>query len=244
MINIPSVRPETRYGIPPADQHLFNREYIIGYSYLFRQPRWAMEVIDSENQRVEINARLDSFRVDLRIPSMFRAGLEDYLGSGFDRGHLIASADRRSSAIINSETFLLSNMCPQHPKLNRGLWKQLELRVRELSQSPKVVEVYSICGPLFDIGQKIQVIGDDPDARFDAVVPVPHSFFKSILVEELRGRLKLWSFILPNGATEHSLEAYNVATEEIEHRSGTMLWDRLKDDGFDKKKRRIARLWF
>ena len=35
MIEIPSLRPETRYGSPPADQLLFNREYIVGYSYLF-----------------------------------------------------------------------------------------------------------------------------------------------------------------------------------------------------------------
>lgn len=244
MINIPSVRPETRYGVPPADQHLFNREYIVGYSYLFRQPRWAMEVIDPNNQRIELDERLDSFRIDLRIPALFRAGLEDYVGSGFDRGHLIASADRRSSGVLNSETFLLSNMCPQHPQLNRGRWKELEELTRELSQSPKIVEIYCICGPLFDIGRKIKVIGDDPDARFDTLVPIPHSFFKSILVEGLRGRLHLWSFILPNNSAPHSLQKYQVSAEEIEHRSGLMLWDRLIDAAFERKKRRQTKLWF
>ncbi len=244
MINIPSVRPETRYGVPPADQHLFNREYIVGYSYLFRQPRWAMEVIDPENQRVEMDSRLNSFRIDLRLPALFRAGLEDYVGSGFDRGHLVASADRRSSGILNSETFLLSNMCPQHPELNRGRWKELEELIRELSRSPKVVEIYCICGPLFDIGRKIKVIGDDPDTRLDSVVPIPHSFFKSILVEGLRGRLRLWSFILPNNGTSKPLQAYNVATEEIEHRSGLLLWDRLIDPAFERKKKKVAKVWF
>ena len=39
MIEIPSLKPETRYGMPTADQLLFNREYVVGYSYLFRQPR-------------------------------------------------------------------------------------------------------------------------------------------------------------------------------------------------------------
>ena len=55
MIEIPSLRPETRYGIPPADQLLFNREYIIGYSYLFRQPRWALQLIDPENQVANVD---------------------------------------------------------------------------------------------------------------------------------------------------------------------------------------------
>ena len=74
MIEIPSLRPETRYGIPPADHMLFNREYIVGYSYLFRQARWAMEVIDPENKAVNVE-RKDPFRADLRIPEQFRATL-------------------------------------------------------------------------------------------------------------------------------------------------------------------------
>ena len=107
MIEIPSLRPESRYGMPPADQLLYNREYIVGYSYLFRQPRWAMEVIDPDNKRVEVD-RIDSFRPDLRVPEKFRAGLDDYSGSGHDRGHLIASADRRAAHIKNSETFFVN----------------------------------------------------------------------------------------------------------------------------------------
>jgi endonuclease G len=163
MINIPSLRPETRYGIPPADHYLFNREYIVGYSYLFKQPRWAAEVIGPNNRRVEIDKRTDSFRPDLRIPKMFRPGLEDYRGFGFDCGHLVASADRRASGTLNSETFLLTNMSPQHPKLNRQAWRILEEKVRDLSKAEKVVEVYAICGPLFEVGKEVTVIGDDPD---------------------------------------------------------------------------------
>ena len=85
MIEIPSLRPETRYGIPPADHMLFNREYIVGYSYLFRQARWAMEVIDPENKAVNVE-RKDPFRADLRIPEQFRATLEDFSGSGTTEG--------------------------------------------------------------------------------------------------------------------------------------------------------------
>ena len=151
MIEIPSLRPETRYGIPTADQMLFNREYIVGYSYLLRQARFTMEVIDPNNKRVEIN-RVDSFRADLRIPEMFRPDLTDYQRSGHDRGHLVASADRRATEVQNSETFLLSNISPQRPGFNRGIWKRLEEKVRKLAET--YVEVYAICGPLFHIGKK------------------------------------------------------------------------------------------
>ena len=117
MIEIPSLRPESRYGIPTSDLLLFNRQYVVGYSYLFRQPRWAMQVIDESTMPMEDNFdRLDNFREDLRIPEKFRSSLGDYKGSGFDRGHLINSADRKGSRIINSETFLLSNMSPIRAK--------------------------------------------------------------------------------------------------------------------------------
>ncbi|MFQ5676398.1 MAG: DNA/RNA non-specific endonuclease [bacterium] len=235
MIDIPSLRPETRCGIPTADQLLFNREYIVGYSYLFRQPRWAMEVIDPENRRVEVE-RIDSFRPDLRVPERFRAELDDYKGSGFDRGHLIASADRRAEEILNSETFLLTNMSPQKPKFNRGIWKQLEEAVRDLANL--YVEVYTVCGPLFDVGKKIEIIGQGP-----VKIPVPHSFFKSILAEKVRGKLDLWSFIFPNEESNDRLKNFLVPTTEVEIRSGLSLWDRLRGESADNLKSRKGRMW-
>lgn len=238
MLEIPSLRPETRYGVPQADQFLFNREYIIGYSYLFRQARWAMEVIDPENKRVEVE-RIDSFRPDIRVPERFRPDLADYAGSGFDRGHLIASADRRASVVKNSETFLLSNMAPQKPRFNRGIWKRLEEAVRDLSKDN--VEVYAICGPLFDVGKKIEIIGAD-DGN-DVSVPVPHSYFKSVLAEDAKGRLKLWSFIFPNQSTNKPLDEFLCKTTEVERRAGLLIWDRLRGERPDRMKNRIRKMW-
>ena len=55
-------------------------------------------------------------------------------------------------------------------------------------------------GPLFDIRRKIEVIGDkmnDADKN-EVVIPIPHAYFKSVLAENLKGRLTLWSFIMEN----------------------------------------------
>ncbi len=75
MIELSSLRPESRYGMPAPDSSLFNRAYVVGYSDLFRQPKWARELIDAASQRIgdEELARLNNFRDDLRIPPMFRA---------------------------------------------------------------------------------------------------------------------------------------------------------------------------
>jgi len=93
--------------------------------------------------------RDDNFRADYRIPEKFRADKEVYIGSGFDRGHLVASANQIETQLQNSETFLLSNMCPQVPEFNNGIWRRLEQAVRDLDRDPKVFETYVISGPLF-----------------------------------------------------------------------------------------------
>ena len=101
MLDIPSPRKETRYGMPAADQILFNRYYITGYSYYFRQPKWVMEIVDPPtiNGDPEGVERSDNFRPDFRVPHLFRADLVDFKGSGYDRGHLVPSADQRGLEI-------------------------------------------------------------------------------------------------------------------------------------------------
>lgn len=54
----------------------------------------------------------------------------DYLGSGFDRGHMCPAGDRTSSTSACKATFIMTNVCPQVPSLNRGDWSRDESRTR------------------------------------------------------------------------------------------------------------------
>jgi endonuclease G, mitochondrial len=243
MIEISSLRPETRYGIPSSDLLLFNREYVIGYSYLFRQPRWALELIDDRTQTIadEELDRLDNFREDLRIPEKFRATLADYRGSKFDRGHLISSADRLTNRITNSETFLMSNMSPQAPQFNRRIWRKLESQVRRLAKKDEYIEVYAICGPLFAIGDPIDVIGENK-------VVVPDAYFKSVLAEKAdantsRVQLEMWTFAIPNQAQDADLSTFLVPTSDVERRAGLQIWDRLRGEKSDDLKHEVIDMW-
>ena len=70
----------------------------------------------------------------------------DYTGSGYDRGHIAPSADRTRNKADNSSTFLMTNMMPQVPEVNRGVWGDLEEYCRELVQQGK--ELYIVAGPV------------------------------------------------------------------------------------------------
>ena len=232
-MDIPSVRRETRYGMPEADQVIFNRHYITGYSYYFRQAKWTLEIIDPDYTGLE---RVDNFRPDYRVPKMFRADLADYKGSGYDRGHLVASANQWEVELQNSETFLLSNMSPQIPGFNRGLWKKLEEAVRTLNERENILETYVICGPIFYFDKATELIGSEDDNG--VTLPIPHAYFKSILTENNRGTLDLWSFILPNEKSDKPLESFLVPTIKIEQYAGIFLWNRLQGRSIEEKKKR------
>jgi len=237
-MDLPSLRRETRYGMPAADHILFNRHYVLGYSYFFRQAKWALEIIDSTHEVVE---RSDNFRPDYRIPEMFRVDLQDYSNSGHDRGHLVASADQRSVKLQNSETFLLSNMSPQKPNFNRQMWKKLEEAVRALNGKEKIFETYVICGPIFYFDKPVEFIGQG-DSN-EVAVPIPNAFFKSILTENDKGAINMWSFILPNKRADKPLEDYRVPTTKVEQYAGIQLWARLEGSKIISEKKRVRKMW-
>ena len=71
--------------------------------------------------------RQNDFRPDARLPKGWNlVRPTDYTGSGFDKGHICPSADRSFSDQFNSETFLMTNMIPQTPDLNRNVWRKFE----------------------------------------------------------------------------------------------------------------------
>ena len=138
---------ELRYGAPVCDEILTGRYFTIGYSYYFRQAKWTLEIVRRGGKEFIPEAfnrteRLNNFRADVRIARRFRASLAAYHKRGYDRGHLVASANAHLRSIENSETFLLSNMSPQTAAFNRQGWRKLEEAVRELNDRDTVLEVY------------------------------------------------------------------------------------------------------
>jgi len=243
MAEVPSLRRETRYGIPAADQVLFNRYYLIGYSFYFRQAKWALEILSSDRPYVaaEEATRSDNFRPDFRLPENFRADLADYKNSGFNRGHLVASGNKLETQLQNSETFLLSNMSPQAPNFNQKIWRNLEIAVRELDAKKNIFETYVISGPIFDFDKLVKSIGTEDDNGVS--IPIPHAYFKSILTENNRGTLRMWSFVIPNKGTNKSFEEFQVSANEVEQFAGIELWERLKGGKMEKEKKKIRSIW-
>ena len=237
MNNSFQIQSELRYGAPVCDEILPGRHFTIGYSWHFRQAKWVLEIVNP-NAKFEWEVkRKNNFRADIRIPRRFRAGLKAYEGSGYDRGHLVASANHDELEIQNSETFLLSNMSPQKPEFNRHIWRDLEMAIRKLNNKSNILETYVLTAPVFYFDKKIETIGDDTE-KYGIDVPIPHAFVKSVLAEDNRGRLKLWTFEMENKKLTGNLEDYLVVTYDAEQKVGGRFWDKIAGGDLHTQKRK------
>lgn len=237
-----NIKPELRYGAPVCDEILIGRYSTVGYSWHFRQAKWTLEIINPNARLLTEVERQDHFRADIRIPRRFRAGLKAYVGSGYDRGHLVASANHDTLEIQNSETFLLTNMSPQHPDLNRRMWRKLEAAIRKLNEMPSILETYVLTAPVFYFDQPIKTIGD-PDEKYGIDIPVPHAFVKSVLAEDSKGRLKLWTFKMDNKLVTGELEDFLVVTYDAEQLIGGQFWGRVSGGDLHSQKRKSRKMW-
>ena len=132
------------------------------YSEEHEQPYWVAYLL-TDNEVRGTHTRTDNFRADPQVHTG-SASLEDYRGTGYDRGHLAPAADMKWSSAAMSESFLMSNMTPQRPRSNRGIWKRLEAWVRD--QALQDQKVYVVTGPV-----QIRTDQENRPGRFALYLP-------------------------------------------------------------------------
>jgi endonuclease G len=98
--------------------------FALSYNQSNGGPNWvSWHLAQSDRGRT---GRSENFRPDPLLPPEARIRPNDYRGTGYDRGHQCPSGDRTADEAANASTFLMSNMLPQTPDLNRQLWRKFE----------------------------------------------------------------------------------------------------------------------
>lgn len=99
-----------------------------------------------------------------------RARHDDYTHSGYDRGHLCPAGDRSATTQLMRSTFIMTNVCPQVPALNRGAWKRLEEACRAIARNGR------------DLSIQVDAVfwAADTERIGRNGVAVPHGFVKTI----------------------------------------------------------------
>jgi endonuclease G, mitochondrial len=207
-------------GVPKSSEEiriLENPGFVVGYSDARENPLWVafrlFPVTSTQTER-----RPSRFRTDSRTAARVRHA--DYTNSGYDRGHMApnyAIATRYGRA-AQLETFLMSNICPQRPTLNRQVWRRLEERVAN-GYANDLGEIWVVTGPIFDADRELLPTG----------VEIPDMFYQ-IILDELEGKPRALAFIVGQDVgSRFPLESFLVSVDAVERATGIDFFHELED---------------
>ena len=202
------------YGVPgPCDKVVDREGYALGYKAAWKTARWVMYRLTDDEVVTQVARRSDEFLPDPLIPN--GPQLDDYLGSGYDRGHLAPAADMKWSRQAMTECFYLSNMVPQDRGNNGGIWNEIENTVRGFACAEG--SVFVVTGP----------VTPDPPALSigKGRVAVPTELWK-VVYDETPPK-KMIGFIVPNRNVKGKPRDYACSVEEVERRTGLKFFPKL-----------------
>lgn len=214
---VPAAPPVAFDYLPfSANQQIIRHaHFTLAYSEKDEQAEWVAYELTRE-EVLHHTERSDNFREDPLVTTG-SASPDDYRRSGYDRGHLAPAGDMGISEEAMSESFYMSNISPQVPTFNRGIWKDLEEDVRKW-----VVEdasLYVVTGPVLTGSNK--KIGTN-----NVTVPV---YFYKVLLDYHEPDIKAIAFLLPNKRSNKALSSFAVSIDEVERLTGIDFFPALPD---------------
>ncbi|WP_294471639.1 DNA/RNA non-specific endonuclease [uncultured Bacteroides sp.] len=198
------------------EQIIRHTGYTVSYNRDLKLPNWvSYELTRKETKGKE--KRSNRFIADPLVKGAIATNA-DYTRSGYDKGHMAPAADMKWSPVAMNESFYFSNMCPQHPQLNRRGWKKLEEKIRDWAVADSAIII--ICGPI--IKNQSKTIGKNK-------VVVPQQFFKVILSPFVKP-MRAIGFLFNNEQSVDPLSAYVVTVDSIERLTNMDFFSLLPDE--------------
>lgn len=180
-----------------CDHHFFNKQqpvaksaqvicknkFAVGFSQRNKTVLWTSSHLTAANLSNTNVPRRDAFKPDPAVPASSQSSESAYVGTIYDKGHMVSFEDVADDELSALESFHMTNISPQVASHNRGIWKSLEIRTRKLTIFRG--ETYVISGPIFKA--PVNTLKDG--------TPIPTAFFKVIIVPSTK---ESFTFIIPN----------------------------------------------
>ncbi len=198
--------------------------YSLEYDSERYHARWVAFTFDRESSVKNVK-RTDAWSWDPQLPS--RLNTETlFRGSGYSRGHLVASEDRAYSTEANAQTFYYSNMSPQLQDHNGGIWARLENKVQAWGRDNRLRDVLYVAkgGTIAD--------GQIEPERVKGKIVVPLYYWMALLSER-NGEYHSIAFLTEHRKYEHSesnLQQLALSVNELEKFIGIDLFYNLPED--------------
>ena len=192
----------------PTNRALCYDAFAILHSGQSKTPVFVAERLNRASIAEANEKRTNKFFSDARLRSSERATLEDYKGSGFDRGHMAPAGDMPTSRAM-AQSFSLANMVPQAPVHNRGVWAKSVERATRKYVARATGNVYVITGPVF-----APSIAQSPSIGAGQV-RVPKYLFKLVYDQD---KNRAWAYWQENANTTRASKP--ISYTELVKRTG------------------------
>lgn len=180
--------------------------YVLSYNETCEQANWVFYKMTKADLTGEGLSTRHSFKKDTLVPTG-SAHPNDYKHSGYDRGHLKAAGDEPIDRVDCKETYYMSNITPQVPSFNRGVWRRLENYVRILAHRSD--SLYIVAGG---------ILNDTLNTLPNTDICIPEHYFK-VIYQYIGGEMTTHCYIFPHKGTFKPLEDFLTSIEELEKRS-------------------------
>ena len=156
-----------------CDQIIDKQVFKICYSYKHKGALAVWYELDGNLVNKNNIKNRPDFYSEKNIPIEYRTKSQDYVNSGFDRGHLAPDANFDYDPKTQAKTYSMVNIVPQSPTLNRKAWIKAERYERLIASKLKKTTVIN----LIDYSKSTQQIGKSK-------LSVPCTFYKIIFNDE------------------------------------------------------------
>lgn len=166
------LRENTIFGQPidTTEHYIISRpQYTLSYSKRLNMATWvSYSLFKTDFGKAPRYSK--SFISDTSLPlKYYKVRHADYTNSGYDRGHMVRSEERTSSVEDNISTFILTNVCPQTPDLNRLIWLQFERYCENLCKKQNK-KLYIVTGGIYIYNNYINNELAVPDSCWKVVI--------------------------------------------------------------------------
>jgi endonuclease G len=226
------------------DNFLMEKDYFaLSYNDSKGTPNWVSWQLTKDDLG---NAPRKPFYPDKDLPAGFKQVTpKDYVGGGFDRGHMCPHSDRAADDDLSTATFVMTNIIPQSPYVNQKAWDQLEIYCRDLVENHRKT-LYIISGPAGKGGTGRK---GPKDTLADGKVTVPAKCWKVIMVldakrgndlKKVNDTTRLIAVIMPNDMTVHYDWAdFRVSVKDVEELTGYKFFDEVPSAIIDSLKEEV-----
>jgi len=156
-------------NITQCDIIIDKNYYEICYDYKLKGALFVSYQLDGSLVDNPNITQRESFYSEDEIPKEYQSSYYDYIGSGYDRGHLASDASFDYSEDSLYSVYSMANIIPQDPDVNRYSWIDTENLEREKAHQYNYVDV--VIGVVYS---------DNPQQIGEDFISVPSGFYKKI----------------------------------------------------------------